>query len=85
MHNLNDKTPHEMHIALKKTAAAASSREIRNRLSANIVTGYGLDGEGTGVQFLAGASNFSHLKQHPYWSWGPSSVMYNGYQGLFPI
>jgi hypothetical protein len=49
----------------------------------NIATGYGLDGWGVGVQVLVGARLLSS-PCHPDRFWAPSSLLSNGYRGLFP-
>jgi hypothetical protein len=56
----------------------------RSRDSAvGIETGYGLDGQGVGVRILAGGRFFSSLR-HPDRFLGPTSLLPNGYRGLFP-
>jgi hypothetical protein len=48
----------------------------------SIVTAYGLDDRGVGVQVLVGSRIFSSPR-HPDQLWGPPSLVSNGYQGLF--
>jgi hypothetical protein len=50
---------------------------------AGIVTGYGLDNQGVGVQVTVGSRIFS-FPQRPDQLWGPPSLLANGYRGLFP-
>jgi hypothetical protein len=52
--------------------------------SVGIVTGYGLDDRGSGVQFPAGAGNFS-LHHHVQNGSGPPSLLSNGYQGALSL
>jgi hypothetical protein len=49
-----------------------------------IVTGYGLDDRGVGVPVPVGARIFSSPRR-PHHHWGPPSLLYNGYRGLFPL
>jgi hypothetical protein len=47
-----------------------------------IATGYGLDGRGIGVRVPVGTIFFSSPRR-PDRFWGPSSLLSNGYRGLF--
>jgi hypothetical protein len=47
-----------------------------------IATGYGLDGRGVKVSVPGGERFFF---RHPDRFWGPSSILSNEYQGLFPL
>jgi hypothetical protein len=49
----------------------------------SIVTGYGLDDRGIGVQLLVGSRIFSS-PCHPDRLWSPPNLLSNGYWGLFP-
>jgi hypothetical protein len=48
-----------------------------------IATGYALDDRGVGVRVPVGSRIF-FSPQHPDWLRGPPSLLFNGYQGLFP-
>jgi hypothetical protein len=48
-----------------------------------IATGYGLDGRMVGVRVPVGSSIFSSPCLSARF-WGPPSLLYNGYRGLFP-
>jgi hypothetical protein len=52
-------------------------------MSVGIATGYGLDGRGVGVRVPVGSRFFSPPLP-PDRFWGPSSLLSNGYGGLFP-
>jgi hypothetical protein len=47
-----------------------------------IATGYRLDDGGVGVRVPVGSRIFSSLHR-PDWLWGPPSLLFNGYWGLF--
>jgi hypothetical protein len=49
----------------------------------SIVTVYGLDDQGVGVQVLVG-SKMSSSPHHPDWLLGPPNLLSNGYWGLYP-
>jgi hypothetical protein len=51
--------------------------------SAFDTTGYGLDGRGVAVRAPVEA-RFFYSPHHPDQLWGTSSLLSNGYQGLFP-
>jgi hypothetical protein len=51
------------------------------RSSVSIVTGYGLDGQGSIPDRGRG---FFLYPLRPDRLWGPPSLLYNGYRGLFP-
>jgi hypothetical protein len=51
--------------------------------SVGVVTGYGQDGRWVGVRVSVGARIFSSPRL-PDRSWGPSSLLSNGYRRLFP-
>jgi hypothetical protein len=55
--------------------------ESRNE-AVGIVTDYGLDNQGIGVQVPVGARIFTS-PCHPNQLFGPPSLLSNGYQGLF--
>jgi hypothetical protein len=66
------------------TVLAMAWRISGNPQSAvGIATGYGLDDEGVGVRVLAGSRIFSSPPR-PDRLWGPPSLLFNGYRGLFP-
>jgi hypothetical protein len=48
-----------------------------------IATGYGLDGQGVGVQVPVGSRIFSSPRR-PDRFWGPFNLLSNGYWELFP-
>jgi hypothetical protein len=52
--------------------------------SVGIALGYGLDDRGSRVRSPAGAGNFSLHHRVQNGPGGPSSLLSNGYQGLFP-
>jgi hypothetical protein len=61
-----------------------SRRQQRSRDSAlGIATGYGLDDRGAGVRVPVGSRIFSSPPRLVR-LWGPSSLLPNGYLGLFP-
>jgi hypothetical protein len=48
--------------------------------SVGTATGYGLDGPGS----IPGMTIFFCSLQRSHWHWGPPSLIFNGYWGLFP-
>jgi hypothetical protein len=63
----------------------SSSRKVAwgQDSSVGIATGYGLDGRGVGLRVMV-VERFFFSPRRPDWFWGPPSLLYNGYQGLFP-
>jgi hypothetical protein len=66
------------HIVI--TVAVRSNYKSRDS-SVGIAMGYGVDGLGSRVRFLAGAGNFS---LHHHVQNGSGAHLSNGFQGLFP-
>jgi hypothetical protein len=52
--------------------------------SVGIATGYGLDDRGVGFRVPVGSRIFSSPNS-PDRLWGPPSLLYNGYERLFPL
>jgi hypothetical protein len=48
-----------------------------------MATGYGLDDRGVGVQVPVGVRIFTSARRQDR-LWGPPSLLFNGYWGLFP-
>jgi hypothetical protein len=59
------------------------SEERNSSGAVGTATGYRLDNRGVGVRVRVGSTIFTSLYP-PDQLWGPSSLLSNGYQGLFP-
>jgi hypothetical protein len=70
------------HIYSDNFSTFTVKHESRDSVVA-VATGYGLDDGGVGVRVPVESRIFSSPRC-PYRLWGPPSLLFNGYRGLFP-